>query len=95
MNNFSPDSKVGLEGINAVKVTLREIIQQLRGQHIVNFAIAVIQPDYHTSYWHKYHETPKHQHKRALVLTARKAVRLIFALLPKGQLHCREEGRLT
>jgi len=53
------------------------------------------QPDYHTYYWRKYHETQKHQHKRALVLTARKAVRMIFALLHKGQLHCREEGLLT
>jgi transposase len=53
------------------------------------------QPDYTSYYWRKYRETQKHQHKRALVLTARKAVRLIFALLHKGQLHCREEGRLT
>ncbi|MEW5960743.1 MAG: transposase [Chloroflexota bacterium] len=52
------------------------------------------QPDYSRYYWRKYHETQKHQHKRALILTARKAVRLIFALLHKGQLHCREEGRL-
>lgn len=53
------------------------------------------QPDYRTYYWRKFHETPKHQHKRALVLTARKAVRLIFALLHKGQQACREEGLLT
>lgn len=53
------------------------------------------QPDYRTYYWRKFHETQKHQHKRALVLTARKAVRLIFALLHKGQQACREEGLLT
>jgi transposase len=53
------------------------------------------QPDYRIYYWRKFHETPKHQHKRALVLTARKAVRLIFALLHKGQQSCREEGLLT
>jgi hypothetical protein len=29
----------------------------------------------------------KHSHKRALVLTARKLVRLIFALLSKDQLY--------
>ena len=28
-----------------------------------------------------------HQHKRALVLTARKFVRLVFALLSKGQIY--------
>lgn len=53
------------------------------------------QPDYRAYYWRKFHETPKHQHKRALVLTARKAVRLIFALLHKGQQACRQEGLLT
>lgn len=35
----------------------------------------------------KIKEVPKHQHKRALVLIARKLVRLIFALLSKGQLY--------
>jgi transposase len=53
------------------------------------------QPDYQTFYWRKFHEATTHQHKRALVLTARKAVRLIFALLHKGQQICREEGLLT
>jgi transposase len=40
--------------------------------------------DYQAYYWRKYHEVPKHQHKRALVLTERKLVRLIFALLTKN-----------
>ena len=53
------------------------------------------QPDYKTFYWRNFHEATKHQHKQALLLTARKAVRLIFALLHKGQRICREEGRLT
>jgi transposase len=53
------------------------------------------QPDYQAFYWRKFHEATKHQHKRALVLTARKAVRLIFALLHKGQQSCRKEGQLT
>ena len=53
------------------------------------------QPDYKSFYWRKFHEVTHHQHKRALVLTARKAVRLIFALLHKGQRICREEGCLT
>jgi transposase len=53
------------------------------------------QPDYAAFYWRKFHQVQKHQHKRALVLTARKAVRLIFALLHKGQQRCREEGLIT
>lgn len=53
------------------------------------------QPDYHRFYWKKYHEAHNHHHKRAIVLTARKAVRLIFALLHKGRQTCLEEGLLT
>ncbi|WP_279230380.1 IS110 family transposase [Thermohalobacter berrensis] len=40
------------------------------------------------AYYHKkYHEVPKHQHKRALVLTARKLVRLVDALLRNDQIY--------
>jgi transposase len=53
------------------------------------------QPDYHRFYWKKYHEAHSHHHKRAIVLTARKAVRLIFALLHKGRQACLEEELLT
>lgn len=42
---------------------------------------------YRAFYESKYQEVPKHKHKRALVLTARKLVRLVFALLSKGQLY--------
>ena len=38
-------------------------------------------------YQKKYAEVKLHQHKRALVLTARKFVRLIFGLLVKNQLY--------
>ncbi|MFR9711089.1 IS110 family transposase [Paenibacillus sp. MB22_1] len=38
-------------------------------------------------YRKKYHEVPKNQHKRALVLTARKLVRLVDVLLRSGQLY--------
>lgn len=41
--------------------------------------------DYKSYYWRKYNEAHKHPHKRALMLTARKSVRLAFALLYKGQ----------
>ncbi|HEM2793011.1 TPA: IS110 family transposase, partial [Streptococcus suis] len=42
---------------------------------------------YQTFYKKKYHEVPKHQHKRAIVLTARKFVRLVDALLRNRQLY--------
>ncbi len=44
-------------------------------------------PEYATYYSRKYHESKTHHHKRALVLTARKAVRLIFALLREEKLY--------
>ena len=40
--------------------------------------------EYQAYYWRKYQEVSKHQHKRALVLTARKLVRLVYALLTKN-----------
>jgi transposase len=40
--------------------------------------------EYKAYYWRKYNEVPEHQHKRALVLTARKLVRLVHALLTKN-----------
>ena len=43
-------------------------------------------PEYKDYYDKKYNEVPKTQHKRALVLTARKLVRLVFALLSNRQL---------
>lgn len=51
--------------------------------------------DYNAFYWRKFYQVRTHQHKRALVLTARKAVRLIFALLHKGQRACLKEGSDT
>lgn len=44
-------------------------------------------PEYRDYYAKKYQEVPKHQHKRALVLTARKFVRLVDALLRKNQIY--------
>ena len=37
--------------------------------------------EYKAFYMKKYQEVPKHKHKRALVLTARKLVRLVYSLL--------------
>lgn len=44
-------------------------------------------PEFNTYYQKKYHEVPKHKHKRALVLTARKLVRLVDALLRNDQIY--------
>lgn len=44
-------------------------------------------PEYKSFYSRKFKESKTHHHKRALVLTARKAVRLIFALLREEKLY--------
>lgn len=44
-------------------------------------------PVYENFYQKKFAEVPKHQHKRALVLTARKLVRLVYSLLCTRQLY--------
>jgi len=44
-------------------------------------------PEFSTYYSRKFKESRTHHHKRALVLTARKAVRLIFALLREEKLY--------
>ena len=48
-------------------------------------------PEYGEYYAKKYAEVPKHQHKRALALTSRKFVRLVFGLLVKNQLYTGEK----
>src|SRR5690625_3282448 len=54
--------------------------------HVANSVRRQI-PEYSDYYAKKYQEVPKHQHKRALVLTARKFVRLVDALLRKNQIY--------
>lgn len=49
--------------------------------------------EYKAFYTKKYDEVPKHKHKRALVLTARKLVRLVFSLLRTNQLYTPPERR--
>lgn len=46
-------------------------------------------PEYSEYYAKKYAEVKTHQHKRALALTARKAIKLIFGLLANNQLYSR------
>jgi transposase len=45
--------------------------------------------EYKAYYRRKYHEVSKYQHKRALVLTARKLVRLVYALLARNVPYAR------
>ena len=49
--------------------------------------------EYKAFYDKKYTEARTHQHKRALALTSRKFIRLLFGLLDKGQLYSPEKGR--
>jgi transposase len=44
-------------------------------------------PEYTAYYTRKFKEAKTHHHKRALILTARKAVRLVFALLHERKLY--------
>jgi transposase len=48
--------------------------------------------EYKAYYWRKYHEVAKYQHKRSLVLTARKLVRLVHALLTKNVPYVRPQS---
>lgn len=49
--------------------------------------------EYREYYNRKFKETTRHAHKRALSLTARKLVRLVYALLSKNQLYMVPEER--
>ncbi|UNO50745.1 transposase [Alicyclobacillus acidoterrestris] len=49
--------------------------------------------EYAAFYQKKHDEALKHKHKRALVLTARKLVRLVFTLLTTNQLYTPPERR--
>ena len=44
-------------------------------------------PEYKVFYYKKFGEVTTHQHKRALALTSRKLIRLIFGLLTKNQIY--------
>ena len=48
-------------------------------------------PEYREYYTRKYAEVTTHNHKRALALTSRKFVRLVFRLLAKNQLYTGEK----
>ncbi|WP_146738333.1 transposase, partial [Petrotoga sp. 9PW.55.5.1] len=44
-------------------------------------------PEYKEYYWKKFKEPANYPHKRALVFTTRKLVRLIFGLLAKNRIY--------
>ena len=48
-------------------------------------------PEYKEYYYKKFGEVSKHSHKRALALTSRKLVRLIFGLLTKNQIYSNDK----
>ena len=54
-------------------------------------AVSYTHLEYADFYARKYAEVSKHQHKRALALTSRKFVRLVFGLLAKNQLYTGEK----
>lgn len=50
-------------------------------------------PEFRRFYEKKYAEVTTHQHKRALALTSRKFLRMLFGLLDKSQLYSPEKSR--
>ena len=50
-------------------------------------------PEYAQFYDRKYQEVSKHQHKRALVLTARKSVGLFVGLLHRHEAYRSRQGK--
>jgi transposase len=82
-------------GFEAEETSLTKAGNRYLRYYLVEAAnrVRVQAPEYRRYYHKKYHEVSKHQHKRALVLTARKLVRLIFALLSRGQIYRPQGGR--
>ena len=77
----SEDNRVSKAGNTYLRYYLGEATNSVR-RHI---------PEYKEFYSKKYAEVTKHQHKRALALTSRKFVRLVFGLLVKNQLYTGEK----
>ncbi len=50
-------------------------------------------PEFKAFYDKKYNQVTKHQHKRALALTSRKFLRMLFGLLDKSQLYAYDKRR--
>ena len=78
---ISEDNQVSKVGNPYLRYYLGEAANSVR-KHV---------PEYTEYYAKKYAEVTKHQHKRALALTSRKLVRLVFGLLVKNQLYTGEK----
>lgn len=78
---ISEDNQMSKAGNPYLRYYLGEAANSVR-KHI---------PEYADFYARKYAEVSKHQHKRALALTSRKFVRLVFGLLAKNQLYTGEK----
>ncbi len=78
---ISEDNQISKAGNPYLRYYLGEAANSVR-KHI---------PEYADYYARKYAEVTKHQHKRALALTSRKFVRLVFGLLAKNQLYTGEK----
>lgn len=63
--------------------------------YIIEATGSVIQhcPEFKAFYDKKFAETTTHQHKRALALTSRKFLRMLFGLLDKSQLYSPEKSK--
>ena len=63
--------------------------------YMIEAAGSVIQhcPEYKAFYDKKFAEVRTHQHKRALALTSRKLIRMLFGLLANGKLYSVEKSR--
>lgn len=77
----SEDNRISKAGNSYLRYYFGEAASSVRN-HI---------PEYADFYAKKYAEANKHQHKRALALTSRKLVRLVFGLLAKNQLYTGEK----
>ena len=77
----SEDNRISKAGNSYLRYYFGEAASSVR-HHI---------PEYADFYAKKYAEANKHQHKRALALTSRKLVRLVFGLLVKNQLYTGEK----
>ena len=77
----SEDNKISKAGSPYLRYYLGEAANSVR-RYI---------PEYADFYARKFAEATKHQHKRALALTSRKLVRLVFGLLVKNQLYTGEK----
>lgn len=80
-NFVSEDNRVSKAGNTYLRYYLGEAANSVR-RHV---------PEYAEFYSRKYAEVTRHQHKRALALTSRKFVRLVFGLLVKNQLYTGEK----